>query len=131
MVTAFGQLIDPIADKLLILGMMFVFAYFGLYAVECVLVIATREILVTVTRIIRLKRGEVLPAEWAGKIKVGFQIGSIALSFWYLMLLDSVFFTSIESTLIPVFQFLNYSGIAMAVALTVISGILFFRRLEA
>src|SRR3990167_7632457 len=67
MITNLGKIADPIADKLLIIGLMFTFAYLELYGYEWVLVIFIREVIVTIARLIKLKQGKVIPAEGAGK----------------------------------------------------------------
>jgi CDP-diacylglycerol---glycerol-3-phosphate 3-phosphatidyltransferase len=130
LVSKLGKIIDPIADKLLILGIMFVFALFSLYSVELVIVILVREVVVTITRVMRLVKGDVLPAEWAGKIKVGFQITSVYFTFVYLFLTDLELSGKIGSTLLAVSQRAHYLGIYLAVFLTVASGIHFFYRLD-
>ncbi|NTV29785.1 MAG: CDP-diacylglycerol--glycerol-3-phosphate 3-phosphatidyltransferase [Candidatus Omnitrophica bacterium] len=76
--TAFGKLMDPIADKALVLSAFFIFAYAGLWSLWLVYMIAAREILVTASRIQAMTRGQVIPAEKAGKIKTIFQMGTIS-----------------------------------------------------
>lgn len=130
MITNLGKIADPIADKLLIIGLMFTFAYLELYGYEWVLVIFIREVIVTIARLIKLKQGKVIPAEGAGKIKVGFQIGSIYATLIFVMLFDSGLFFHPEPYFLFVFQSIHYLGIFLAVLTTVISGILFFQRFD-
>ena len=63
-ITMTGQIIDPIADKLLIFGMMLAFSACKLYSILWLLPILIREVVVTVVRLIALTRGRVIPAEW-------------------------------------------------------------------
>ena len=127
MVTGAGKVLDPIADKALILGLMFVFVYLGLYSFAWIFFIIVREVAVTYTRLIRLKNGKVIPAEWAGKIKVGFQITSVSISLILLTYLDttegnaSIFFSALN--------FANYAALFLANFFTISSGFLFFKRL--
>ena len=130
MVTQVGALLDPIADKLLLVGLMLTFAVRGLYSVEWVIPIVVRELLVTMTRLSRLRRGQVVPAEWAGKWKVGFQIASIYATFAFLIALDSRLFDSSRPAFLFFLQSVHYVGIGLAVVFTVTSGISFFRRLD-
>lgn len=120
LISDFGKIADPIADKLLILGLFGTFVYLKLYSVWWVLVIFFREIVVTFTRLVLLGQGKVIPAEQAGKLKVGFQIGSIYASFLFLMARGTGF------VLEPFFSFLNILGIVLANLLTIYSGLLFF-----
>ncbi|OGW85482.1 MAG: CDP-diacylglycerol--glycerol-3-phosphate 3-phosphatidyltransferase [Omnitrophica bacterium RIFCSPHIGHO2_02_FULL_46_11] len=130
MVTAIGKIADPIADKLLILGLMTVFAILELYAFEWVIVIFIREITVTFARLVYLKKGNVLPAEWAGKVKIGFQITSVYLTLLFLLAFDSHLFFKDEPFVLFAFQSAHYLGIFFATVLTVISGAMFFKRLR-
>lgn len=130
-ITNLGKIADPIADKLLILGLLSTFAYFGLFGFEWVMIIFVREIAVTTARLIRLRQGKTLPAESAGKIKVGFQISSIYAALIFLMLFDSQLFFEPEPYFLFVFQSIYYIAIFLAVLTTVISGILFFQRYDA
>lgn len=128
MVTGIGKILDPIADKVLILGFMLVFVYVGLYSTGWIFFIIVREISVTVTRLIRLKKGKVIPAEWAGKVKVGFQIASVSTSLILLTFLDAYS----DSRIPDFYLFLNFSHylmILIANIVTIISGFLFFKRL--
>ncbi|MBI4372581.1 MAG: CDP-alcohol phosphatidyltransferase family protein [Candidatus Omnitrophica bacterium] len=126
MITAAGKIADPIADKLLIIGLMLAFVFFKLYSFWWIVAILTREIAVTCVRIMRLRRGQVIPAEWAGKVKVGFQIGSVYASLLYLVILDSGF----DNRLVVASEALHYIGILIANAVTLFSGITFFYHLR-
>ena len=130
MITEVGKIADPIADKLLILGLIFAFSYLGLYGVKWVLPILIREVVVTGTRLNYLRKGRVLPAEWAGKVKVGFQFGSIYATLVFLTLLDSGFFPSQSHPVLIAFRGIHYLGIFLANVVTVLSGIIFFNNLS-
>jgi CDP-diacylglycerol---glycerol-3-phosphate 3-phosphatidyltransferase len=130
MITNFGKIMDPIADKLLIIGLLFTFAYFELFGFEWVIIILVREIAVTSARFIKLKQGKVLPAESAGKIKIGFQIGSVYAALIFMMLFDSTLFFEPEPYFLFAFQSLYYIGIFLAVLTSIISGMLFFQRYD-
>jgi len=129
MVTQTGKIADPIADKLLILGLMATFSFLRLYSFWWVVPILVRELAVTTVRLVNLKQGKVIPAEAAGKIKVGVQIASIYVTLGFLMVLDK---GSVElgSFLLNLFQILHYFGIFLANIVTVISGVIFFYRLN-
>jgi len=131
MVTTFGKIVDPIADKLLIGGLMLLFSVLGLYPVELVIPIVVREVIVTVARLSRLSKGLVLPAEWAGKFKVAFQIGSIYATFVYLIALDSALLTDSWAFLLNFLKYAHFLGIALAIFFTMASGITFFQRLDS
>jgi CDP-diacylglycerol---glycerol-3-phosphate 3-phosphatidyltransferase len=69
-ITAWGQLADPIADKLLIIGVLASLAIVGEVPWWAVIVIVAREVAVTVLRTRLVQRlGLVMPASHWGKVK--------------------------------------------------------------
>lgn len=68
-VSRLGQLADPLADKLLIVGSLVVLAWQNDVAWWAVVVIAIREVAITVQRQLLMRRGVVMPADRLGKIK--------------------------------------------------------------
>lgn len=87
----FGKLMDPIADKVLMLSIFVVLANIGMVAWWMVVLIALREIVVTVDRLIMMRQGIVLAAEQLGKIKTVFQILTVAVILIYLILDQATF----------------------------------------
>jgi len=77
MVTNFGKIMDPVADKLLIsLSLVMLVAHHRIPAwMACVII--GREIAVTGLRNIIAEKGEDVSASNLGKYKTGFQIGAI------------------------------------------------------
>lgn len=69
MVTDFGRLMDPIADKILVLAAFVAFIQMQLVNSLMVLIIIFREILITSLRLFALNKGKVLSAAKAGKHK--------------------------------------------------------------
>lgn len=68
-VTAFGKIMDPIADKILVISAFIVFSQLGLVAVWMVAIILLREFIVTGLRIFALAKGKVIEAHRLGKHK--------------------------------------------------------------
>ncbi len=81
----FGKIMDPIADKVLMLSVFSVLAYTGMVDAGMVALIAVREICVTASRLRAMAKGQVLAAEKAGKIKTVFQIISISVVLLFLI----------------------------------------------
>ena len=69
MVTDFGRLMDPIADKILVLAAFAVFVHMQLIDAWMFVIIVSREILITSLRLFALNKGKVLSAAKAGKHK--------------------------------------------------------------
>ncbi len=78
-VTRWGQLADPLADKLLVLGALASLAIIGEVPWWAVLVILAREVAVTALRVRLVTRLRlVLPASNAGKVKTITQIVAVS-----------------------------------------------------
>lgn len=79
-VTRWGQLADPIADKMLIIGALGSLAVFGELPWWAVVVIVARELGVTLLRVALVRRYDlVMPASWWGKAKTISQVMAIGL----------------------------------------------------
>ncbi|MDP3791164.1 MAG: CDP-diacylglycerol--glycerol-3-phosphate 3-phosphatidyltransferase [Candidatus Omnitrophota bacterium] len=77
MVTSFGKLMDPIADKILVLAAFLAFVEMELVPAWMIVIIIFREAVVTGLRITALTQGKVLAAEDGGKQKMVSQVFSI------------------------------------------------------
>ncbi len=77
MVTTFGKLMDPLADKLLITAALV--SLVALYRLDAwvAMVIISREFAVTGLRQLAMEHGEVIHASGWGKIKTAFQIAMV------------------------------------------------------
>lgn len=74
MVTDFGRLMDPIADKILVLAAFAAFVQLQLIEAWMFVIIVSREILITSLRLFALNKGKVLSAARAGKHKTVMQM---------------------------------------------------------
>ncbi len=79
LVTDFGKLMDPLADKVLVLSALIVFVELNYIASWMVIVIITREFLITGIRILAASKGEVIAASKNGKYKTTSQMIAILL----------------------------------------------------
>jgi len=110
-VTRLGTFLDPLADKLLVIGTLIPLQTLGLVPAWVVVVVVARELAVTNLRAIASARGYSVGASASGKVKTIFQTCSAA----GLLLLLAV--PSLPLAL------LVYSLLSAAVALTVFSGV--------
>jgi len=78
-VTTFGQLMDPLADKLLITAALVSLVQMGLAPAWMVAIILGRELGVTVLRSVAFSRGVTIPASGLGKVKMMSQVVAILL----------------------------------------------------
>jgi len=76
-VTAFGQIIDPLADKLLTSAAFLALVQMGLAPAWMVAVVIGREFAVTALRSLTYARGVAIPASRLGKIKMIAQVVAI------------------------------------------------------
>ena len=76
-ITTFGKLMDPIADKLLIIAALVALVSLNRLAAWIAMVIIARELTVTVTRMQATQHGVVIAANWWGKAKTIVQVAAI------------------------------------------------------
>ncbi len=76
-VTTFGKLMDPLADKLLIIAALISLVSLHRLAAWVAMVIITRELAVTVLRMGATQAGVVMAASTFGKVKTCLQIATI------------------------------------------------------
>ena len=75
-VTNFGKLLDPIADKMLVTAGLLAFMKDGFCSIWIVMVILTRDFAITSLRMIAAAQNVVIPANIGGKIKTVLQMVS-------------------------------------------------------
>jgi CDP-diacylglycerol--glycerol-3-phosphate 3-phosphatidyltransferase len=76
-ITTFGKLMDPIADKLLIISALVALVSLERLPGWVAMVIIARELTVTVTRMHATQQGVVIAANWWGKAKTIVQVAAI------------------------------------------------------
>ena len=72
-----GKILDPLADKMLTTAAFLVLAHHGRASVIAVMLILTREFIVSGIRLVAAGGGKVIAASWWGKIKTIFQMVAI------------------------------------------------------
>lgn len=77
MITDFGKLMDPIADKILILAAFLAFVEMELAPAWMVVIIIFREVTITGLRISALTKGKVIAADAGGKHKMVSQVFAV------------------------------------------------------
>jgi len=85
MVTDFGKLMDPIADKILVLAAFAAFVQMHLIRDWMFIIIISREILITSVRLFALNKGKVLSAKRSGKHKTLSQMLLIVLILLFIL----------------------------------------------
>jgi CDP-diacylglycerol--glycerol-3-phosphate 3-phosphatidyltransferase len=105
-ITTFGKLMDPLADKLLIIAALLALVSLDRLAAWIAMVIITRELAVTVLRMGATQAGVVMAASMFGKVKTCLQIAAILAviavhgqPLWLSLLLDATVLVTILSGL--------------------------------
>ena len=104
-VTDFGKLMDPLADKMLVVSAMLWFVEQGVFPAWAALVVLIREFMITAVRMIARGKGRVISAGMLGKIKT--VVTMVILPFLFL----------------PLEQWMVYSCVGAIVLTTVVSGV--------
>ncbi|HAS73639.1 MAG TPA: CDP-diacylglycerol--glycerol-3-phosphate 3-phosphatidyltransferase [Clostridiales bacterium UBA8960] len=110
LITNFGKFMDPLADKLLITSALICFVELGQLNSWVVIIILSREFIVSIFRAIAAAEGIVIAASWWGKAKTISQMVMVLV-----LLLNNYPFSLLH---LPVDQIL----IALATILTIVSG---------
>ena len=108
LVSSTGQLLDPIADKMLVTAAMVALVVVDRFPAWAAIVIVAREVAVSALRIVASLRGRGFPASLAGKGKTGAQLVAVLL---YILPLGTGW------------RPLKWSFLALALVLTVGSGL--------
>jgi CDP-diacylglycerol--glycerol-3-phosphate 3-phosphatidyltransferase len=109
MVSDLGKFLDPLADKLLVLSVLIVLVQEGLVAAWVVVVIFSRELLITILRSVGASQGHVIGAAPLGKTKTVTQMAAVTL-----LILQRPY-----PELVPIAAV----AVAVAVVFTIVSGI--------
>ncbi len=121
LVTKLGKILDPVADKVYVIGTFSAFAYLGTFSFWWVVPIFLREIVVTIYRFIFLEKGTVVAAVQSGKVKTVMQMSTIGLAYLFFMVhrhYPEYFFDGL--------WWLLYAALAVTLYLTLQSGYDFF-----
>ena len=86
LISDFGKIMDPIADKFLILAAFFIFVLMEIIAQWMFYIIFAREFIVTGSRILAMKKGKILAAERAGKYKTLLQSFAVFIILIFILL---------------------------------------------
>lgn len=73
-ITVFGKLCDPLADKMLTTAAMLAFMQLGLCSIWVVMIVLTREFLITSFRLVATSQNVIIPAGKLGKVKTASQM---------------------------------------------------------
>jgi len=125
LITPFGKLMDPIADKFMILAAFFIFMQLQLIASWMFFAIFAREVIVTGLRLIAMQKGVALAAEGAGKLKTVLQIVAVYLIIVFTILIQmNMHANSYQSMMRQVFTGINIF-VFVVVIVTLWSGVSF------
>lgn len=129
-ITTFGKILDPIADKLLVLGSFFTVAYLGVVPYWILIPIALREVTITVLRFYFLGKGVAVAAVKSGKQKTILQavsLGGAFLVFMHREYMAPEMAPGLANTLGIVYGVIMYALLLTALYQTLYSGFDFFR----
>jgi CDP-diacylglycerol--glycerol-3-phosphate 3-phosphatidyltransferase len=128
LVTKLGKILDPVADKIIILSCFFIFSsltHLNVYSFWWVIPILLREVLITVIRFVFLSKEKplVMAASWSGKAKTTIQFMTLPVAYF-------IFMFRIYENIQPALwvEFVLYAFLIASVLLTLQSGWSFFSK---
>ena len=117
LVTDFGKLMDPLADKLLVMSALLPFVEVQDVPAVVIVIILAREFMVTSLRLIAVEKGVVIAADIWGKVKTVLQM------FWIVYTLLLRWLASLEMMIGGPLTLIYQVGMVLVVVATVLSGI--------
>lgn len=125
----FGKIMDPIADKFLILTAFFVFVKMGLVLGWMFALIFLRETILTGYRLAAVTKGHILAAEKAGKLKTAFQMATVWVILLFVILKRLELFAPWDATSLQTFldvgHMIIFAMMVGVLGLTLYSGALY------
>lgn len=130
LVTDFGRLMDPIADKILILGAFLAFVELNIIPAWMVVLIITRELFITGLRLLATRKKIYLASDRGGKHKTVSQMVAIFSILIFLALKETAlrFFTFWNTSIEHWFNHGIFVLMLVTVALTLISGVSYLQK---
>jgi len=127
LITDFGKLMDPLVDKIMTMSAFICLVSLGIVPAWAVIVIVSREFLITGLRLLAAARGKVLPAERLGKHKTVWQIVTILYCLVLLTVSDR-FGRTLSPLTRTSLNAIGYALVCLTVGLTLWSGISYFAK---
>ncbi|MBQ1329810.1 MAG: CDP-diacylglycerol--glycerol-3-phosphate 3-phosphatidyltransferase [Mogibacterium sp.] len=109
LVTNFGKIMDPLADKILVYSALCLFIESGLIKSWMLIIILAREFIVAGMRTVAASEGRVLAAGMSGKIKTVLQMVAVILYLFGLSV------PSIGNTVIMIANVIFWAALAMTI----------------
>lgn len=106
-ITAFGKLMDPLADKLMVCTALICQGVRGIFPWPAILIVMTKELVMIVGGTYMLSHGIVVYAHWLGKAAQFSFIAALILSFWH---------REFVATALPLDRVILWIAVAIALA---------------
>ena len=113
LITNFGKLLDPLADKILVISALMLLSANGEINVIWIIIVVVREISISAIRLVCLEQGVVVSASKFGKYKTATQMIFIILMLFNMHTVGKVFFTVtyvlfVISEILVIVSFVDY-----------------------
>ena len=129
MITDFGKFADPLADKIMVLAALACFVQLGITNAVVLIIIISREFMVTAMRLVASGSGKVVAANVWGKAKTVSQIIAVLviLLLQYILELGNMGLVSLGdiSALSGIFYIIGSVLLWISAILTIISGVIY------
>ena len=122
-VTVFGQLADPVADKILTTAALLAFMHYGLCNVWIIMIVLLREFTITSFRLVATAQGIVIPANIYGKLKT---VSQMVFSL-VIMLLAELDYCGVLGESFPL-SIVSNALLCVTAVLCVISGVIYVKQ---
>ena len=121
LITNFGKLMDPLADKIMVMAALICLVKLDLASAVCVILIMMREFAVTSVRLLAVEQGRVIAANNWGKLKTVTQIIAI------IAILLMQYINSLLPEQFDAFSLIGEIFIGITTFFAVLSGIIYIK----
>ena len=122
LVTNFGKLLDPVADKVLVTSVFSCLTAMGMCSPWVLIIVLTREFLVMSIRMVAAGEGIIIPANKWGKAKTITQMTAI-ITIYAIKLFEAVF--PAAAAYVPRLGQVGTAMLWISAAITVVSGVIY------
>lgn len=122
LITNFGKLFDPLADKLLILSAIFCFGLKGVFPWAAIAIVAFKELLMVIGGAVMLKKGIVVYSNMLGKVAMTAFVAAVVLGFFH---------QELSATSLPLDLIVLWLSVALSIAALVNYGLSAAQKMKA
>ena len=124
LITDFGKIMDPLADKLLVAAGFVMLTGMGIVPAWITVIVICRDFIMNAVRMFSAGDKVVIAAAWSGKVKTAFQLIGVCLAILDILNINGGFFAFVNNyTSYSMFELVINAGMSISILIAVIATI--------